>query len=468
MGRFGLRGKLLAASFLVVAVVLAVTAIYVEGVLNEQLSAVGAEAAMSYFRWPLLVGLIIGLALAVGMSALATNLMTREMRQLVQVARELGDRGIDADEPVTEQDANVLAGSFKRLSDELETTMAALASARNRFERVVNALGEGLVACNPEGIVTMANQWAREMLELGDDPVGRPLIECIRVPAMAELLEATEEIEAQFELPGPPRRIFVGVVRPRSKGSRVIVVQDVTAVRRLQTMRRDFVSNVSHELRTPISVIRANAETLADGGLEKPAMAKRFVEAITRNVDRLGGLVEDLLDLNRIETGRQRIELTALDVETAVRQAVSTMAPRAESRETQLDSDVPVGLVCVADGRALDQILVNLIDNAIKYGAEGGKVRVGARRIGDQVRLEVEDDGPGIDPVHRPRVFERFYRVDRGRARHMGGTGLGLAIVKHLVESMNGSLGVEGVKPRGSRFWVQLPVPGLRSDGDAA
>ncbi len=217
-------------------------------------------------------------------------------------------------------------------------------------------------------------------------------------------------------------------------------------------------SNVSHELRTPISVIRANAETLMDGGLDHPERALRFVDAIVRNTQRLSWLVEDLLDLSRIGSGGQRIAPIPINLSDALRAAIETLAPTAESRGVSLDQAVPSSLMCAADRRALDQVLVNLIDNAIGHGAEGGRVRIRGRQSGDAIIVEVIDDGPGIDPVHRQRVFERFYRTDPGRARHMGGTGLGLAIVKHLVELMNGTVAVDSAEPRGSIFRVRLPA----------
>ena len=464
MKRFGLRGKLLAISVLLVATVMAATALYVDNVLDEQLRHLGAEEALYFFRWPLLVGLVIGLGLAVGMSVLATRLMSREMRQLVEVARELSGASTPTSAPVTKKDVSNLAGSLKRLRDELEEGLEALATARDRFSHVVDALNEPVIACDADGNIIMLNRAARLSLPLEEGAVGRPLIEFLRAHAFQELLKATEPIELPFELPGPPRRIFQTSVRPDEDGTRVLVVRDVTEVRRLETMRRDFVSNVSHELRTPISVISANAETLTHGALDNPDKAHRFIEAIARNAKRLGLLVEDLLDLNRIESGKERIELTVVDAATACQQAIQTMEQRAAHRQVRLVNTVADGMRLIADPRALDQVLVNLIDNAIKYGATNGTVALRAETVGEHVRVAVEDDGTGIDPTHRDRIFERFYRIDRGRSRNMGGTGLGLAIVKHLVESMGGTVGIEGIKPTGSRFWIEFPRPsGLES-----
>lgn len=461
MARYvGLRAKLVAT---------AVSVMLVSGVL-----AWGVFVGFGVTAWQAIaLSTAIGVAIAVIISEISARWITSEMNDLVKVVRVLGGRpapGEVIDEPVSERDTRVLVGSFKRLSDALETSMAELAEAQDRFSAVVERIDEGLLSCDSDGRVTMANASARRLLfgregERGAIE-GTPLLELVRVPVITELLSMARSESREFEIPGPPRRSLVALAHPNVDGSRVIVVRDVTPLRRLETMRRDFVSNVSHELRTPISVILANAETLVDGALDHPEQAKRFCQAIARNAERLGGLVEELLDLNRIETGQQRIDLVPLSMKEAVERAVGTLGPKAETQGVTLVVDIrgegeggkaPGRPICaIGDRRAVDQILVNLIDNAIKYGG-GGTVCVSAAAADGAVTIRVSDNGPGIDPTHRGRVFERFYRVDPGRARHMGGKGLGLAIVKHLVESMGGDVGVEGARPRGSIFWFRLP-----------
>jgi two-component system phosphate regulon sensor histidine kinase PhoR len=237
----------------------------------------------------------------------------------------------------------------------------------------------------------------------------------------------------------------------------VIVLRDVTEMRHLETIRKDFVANVSHELRTPVSVIRANAETLLGGALEHETKGPQFVQAILRSSERLSTLIADLLDLSRIEAGKYHLEIQSVEVDEAIRHAVEAISSTAQSRRVSHDLSRSAQLHVMADPMALEQVLLNILDNAVKYTKDGGQVQVRAMEHRSGVRFEVEDDGPGIPPQHRMRIFERFYRLDPGRSRELGGTGLGLSIVKHLVESMGGTVGVEPASPHGSVFWFVLP-----------
>jgi two-component system phosphate regulon sensor histidine kinase PhoR len=231
----------------------------------------------------------------------------------------------------------------------------------------------------------------------------------------------------------------------------------VTNVRRLESVRRDFVANVSHELRTPVAVIRANAETLLGGAKDDPQMAAKLIDGLHRNAERLARILADLLDLSRLDAGQYRLELAPVAVRAVTEQSLSAVEPQAQKRGVTVEVAVPDAITVKADPKALDQILVNLIDNGVKYTRPEGHVWVEAREVGETVRIEVRDDGPGIADKHRERVFERFYRADPSRTREAGGTGLGLSIVKHLVESMGGEVGVEANAPRGSIFWLRLP-----------
>jgi two-component system phosphate regulon sensor histidine kinase PhoR len=216
------------------------------------------------------------------------------------------------------------------------------------------------------------------------------------------------------------------------------------------------VANVSHELRTPVSIIRANAETLLDGAVDDPVHARPLLEAAHRNAERLSHIIADLLDLSRLEAGRYEIHRAAVPAAEVAGRAIDAVGRAASERGTAIRDEVPAALAVQADDKALEQVLVNYLENAVKYTPPGGQIRVAARKTGDRVRIEVCDNGPGIDARHRARVFERFYRVDPGRSRDMGGTGLGLSIVKHMAEAMGGAVGVDPVEPHGSAFWIEL------------
>jgi two-component system phosphate regulon sensor histidine kinase PhoR len=246
------------------------------------------------------------------------------------------------------------------------------------------------------------------------------------------------------------------VTRPRSGTGVVMVLHDVTEIRKLEGMKRDFVANVSHELRTPVAIIRANAETLLDGALDDKTRGRDFVEAMLRHADRLSGLISDLLDLSRIEAGRYGVKLQPVRVRAALQRVVELADRHVRDKGHAVSIDAPDALWVEADPRALEQIFTNLVDNAIKYTPPGGRLLLRAAPSARGVRVEVEDDGPGIEPRHRDRIFERFYRVDPGRSRDVGGTGLGLSIVKHLAEAMGGAVGVDAAPVRGSLFWLEL------------
>jgi two-component system phosphate regulon sensor histidine kinase PhoR len=221
-------------------------------------------------------------------------------------------------------------------------------------------------------------------------------------------------------------------------------------------VRRDFVANVSHELRTPVSIIQANTETLLAGALDEPAQARRFLDAMRRNAERLGQLISDLLDISRIEAGKYKIDKRAMSLASVCRAVNKAVSSACRQRGVLLEIDIDEQQLVWADPGALEQVLINLVENAVKYGPEGGRVEIAAIDQGSMVRIEVRDEGPGIAPAHRRRVFERFYRVDPGRSRGMGGTGLGLAIVKNLTEAMGGEVGVDPREPTGSIFWLRL------------
>jgi two-component system, OmpR family, phosphate regulon sensor histidine kinase PhoR len=295
------------------------------------------------------------------------------------------------------------------------------------------------------------------MLGVTSSPVGEPLIEFVRVPQVFALIDDDVAATAEVDLPGGVKAL-IRVANKYGGVGRVLLLEDVTTVRKLETVRRDFVANVSHELRTPVAVIRANAETLLAGAKDDPVMGPRLIDGLHRNAERLARILADLLDLSRLDAGQYRLELGSVPLRSLAEQSISAVETQAAKRNVTVSIAIDGELAVKADAKALDQILVNLIDNGVKYTRPDGNVWIEARIDGDAVRIEVRDDGPGIADKHRERVFERFYRADPSRSREAGGTGLGLSIVKHLVESMDGEVGVDPSSPTGSIFWLRLPL----------
>jgi two-component system phosphate regulon sensor histidine kinase PhoR len=350
---------------------------------------------------------------------------------------------------------------MNRMARELDRSVAALVQERDRLDAVLQGMSDAVIAIDRDARITLLNKATNVLLDIPEGAVGKPLVDVVRIPALVDLAgrASGEPQSAELSLGLTQVRHLQARANPiRATGGTVIVIHDTTEMRRLETIRRDFVANVSHELRTPVSVILANAETLLAGALDHPEHARRFTDAIHRNAERLSAIIADLLDLTRIESGKLQLRPEPVDLHDAAEHAIDAVAEMARSRGTQVTNQIAPDLLVVGDVQALDQILMNLVTNAVKYSGERRHVVLRARAEGTEVRVEVEDDGPGIEEHHRERVFERFYRVDAGRSRDVGGTGLGLSIVKHLVTALDGRLGVEPVSPHGARFWFTLPL----------
>jgi two-component system phosphate regulon sensor histidine kinase PhoR len=432
------------------------------GVVRVAMSLEDVDALIARMRWLISGAVLLGLLLAGGMGILASYFASRSLMDLVSRARALasGQRGqriaVEAGDELSG-----LAGSFNRMAEDLERTLSTLGDERDRSQAILESLSDAVLAIDADLALTALNGAALRLLGLGAAPLGSRLIDVIRVPVVLEIVnraKAGETAHAELVWTGPPRIMLLATATPqRARGQCVLVLRDVTELRRLESMRRDFVANVSHELRTPVSIISANVETLVAGALQDPVRAQEFLSAVQRNAERLSRLVNDLLDLSRIEAGRYELELGSMTAEGAVSAVFDLLETRAHARELTLNVDVEDDLTFVGDERSLEQVLINLVDNAIKYTPPGGQIGVEIKRDGAEALIEVWDTGPGVPESHRARLFERFYRVDPGRSRDMGGTGLGLSIVKHMVEGMRGSVGMRPRAGGGSVFWVRLP-----------
>lgn len=442
------------------------------GVIRLAMPLSDVDSAVGRLRVAMAVAGLIGLGLAVFIGGLASHLATGPLRNLVQSARLVTSGGGSVAQrlPVSSNDElGRLAGSFNELVRELDETLRNLAGERDRLETILEGMTEALLALDKEDRVTHVNQAAMRLLGLGESPVGQALIEVVRVPALAELMDRVHRergVPAESELSlSSTRQVLARAVSVKSTGGVILVMLDISEMRRLEKVRRDFVVNVSHELRTPVSVIQANAETLLDGALADRTRGPEFLSAILRNAQRLARLVADLLDLSRIESGHFTLEIQPTGVAPAVARAVDSVRGLAARKRLTVDATIPSELRVLADTSAFDQILTNLVVNAVKYTPEDGHVEIRAARApagapGSEstIQIEVCDDGAGIEPQHRLRIFERFYRVDAGRSRDMGGTGLGLSIVKHLVGAMHGEVAVRDNVAGGSIFRVTLPA----------
>lgn len=438
---------------------------HARGVLRVSTPLATADGTVGRMRILVIVASALGLIVATIMSLFASELLSRRLRELLERARAMADGHAVPELPGKGDEIAGLDRSLRRLDDALEEVVGTLARERDRSEAVLEGMEEAVIAVDGAKRVTLVNRAAMALLDTDGAPTGQRFEDVVRSPRIRAALDralAGEPRTLPIELPHADgtRHLLVRVTPQRGGQGGVVVLHDVTRLRRLETIRRDFVANVSHELRTPVSVIRLNAETLRDGAMHDPVNGPRFVEALLRNAERLSDLISDLLDISRIESGQYPMHTENVRLGPLAARIVASVDPLAYERGTRLEVDIDDDLEARADPQALDQVLVNLVQNAVKYSPPGSHVEVRGHRVeGEQprVRIEVRDDGPGIPAEHRDRIFERFYRVDAGRSKHMGGTGLGLSIVKHLVGNMGGRVGVGENQPRGAVFWVELP-----------
>lgn len=340
-------------------------------------------------------------------------------------------------------------------------------------EAVLDSMIEGVLAVDVRQRIVGINQAAASLLQVDIDAVlRRPLQEVIRNPEIRrfvlQAIDCREPVEDDFVLADPVSRLFHGrgtaLRDPSGEGGAVIVLNDVTELERLETVRRDFVANVSHELKTPVASIKGFVETLQDGAVDDPADARRFLAIVAKQADRLEAIIEDLLALSRIEQSEEAgsLPLDTVRVAELLASARASCLPRATERGLAIETDCPVDLTAEVNAPLLEQAVLNLIDNAIKYGGSRQPIRVQAAEDpatagGAELSISVSDAGCGISAEHLPRLFERFYRVDKGRSRQVGGTGLGLSIVKHIVQAHGGTITVVSEPGKGSTFTLTLP-----------
>jgi two-component system, OmpR family, phosphate regulon sensor histidine kinase PhoR len=414
-------------------------------------------------------------ALAFALALLATGLLSlllssplgRSLEEIMEAARQLARGDLSARIRVRREDElGELARIINHSADQLQGRLAEIARDRGRTDAILSAMDDGVLAVDHRGTVTLANPSLVRALGLAE-PLGRHYLEIVRQREVGALIEDVlrtgDRREAEVELIHVQRVFTItGVPFPGEEGAphgAVLTLNDTTERHRVERIRRDFVANASHELRTPLTSIRGFVEALEDGAVEEPETAQRFLGKIRTHADRMAALVDDLLELSRLEARARPPEREETLVSEVAEDVVASFAGLATRKDVRLRR-VDRGTARVAtDRERLRRILENLVDNAVKYTPEGGEVEV-ATADGPEgsVRVEVADNGPGIAPEHIERIFERFYRVDKARSRELGGTGLGLSIVRHLAESLGATVSVESAHGRGSRFTVTLPA----------
>jgi two-component system, OmpR family, phosphate regulon sensor histidine kinase PhoR len=424
-------------------------------------------------RWQLrrtiAVSLALGLFLAALPAAWLSRRITRPLNRMTGVARAYaeGDFSAQVDAAAIPEVAEV-GRALTHMAREIRARIEEVTAQSNRLTLIVESMSEGIIALDAHGRILLANPAASVLLWLGAGDVrGRRLTELVRNAQLSSLVDQVIEGRGRSSMesvlvPAAGRTLRLhGLYCPAedpSDPSAILVVQDVTEGSRYEQLRREFVANVSHELKTPLTSIRSLTQSLLAGGLEDPETGRRFLTLIEEDASRLTNLIDDLLALSRIEGAPVPLVLTAVNLKEAVESVLDSLRPTIEQFGLTAETDVAPGPAVSADPDRLRQVLVNLIDNAIKYNNPGGSIRVSAVREGAWTKVVVADTGLGIPPTDLARVFERFYRVDKARSRTLGGTGLGLSIVKHIVEAHGGKVEVTSRLGEGSCFSFTLPT----------
>lgn len=413
--------------------------------------------------------------IAMLLSLVLGRTLVRPARRLTDVAHALADGDLSARSRTKRVDElGSIGRALDRMAVELDDRLARLSQEQDRLRTILDAMVEAVFVTDSLGRIQLTNTAFDELVR--EDVHGRTPMEALRSKELhdavrvarrggARVVDFAVDLRAPSE-PGQPipvaeaRSFSAQVARLPGSQAVVAVLHDVTRLKETDAIRRDFVANASHELRTPLTAIRGFAETLRDGAVDDPEAAKRFLDVILKHTYRLTALVNDLAALSKAESPELAMNLLEVDADAVVVEVLRGLTAKADERRVQLIfepmTDAPTVL---ADERALDQVMVNLVHNAIKYTPEASSVRVSSRPLGEEkLRIEVHNPGPGIGAEHQRRLFERFYRIDEGRSRDVGGTGLGLAIVKHLCQRMGATVGVESEPEKGATFYAELPL----------
>ena len=430
------------------------------------------EAVSARVRRTLALASVLALLFALVVAATAAQWSARRLEHIVDVAGRIAEGDLKARILEASQDEiGRVAGAIDRTARRVEQSFDAVRSSQRQLETLLNSMQDAVIAVSADGLVQWANRPMNRLVPRGTR-LQQPVVETIRDPDfLAAVKEAarTREVKTARSTSIVTGRAFDVTAAPLPDGGAVAVLRDLTETERVEKTRRDFIANVSHELRTPLTSIQGYTETLLDGALDNATSTREFLEVIRKNSSRMSRLTEDLLTLARVESGETRFDAESVppaellhDAEESFREIARTHGIELQIQGSPIpdhnDSPIHNLPLVLADREAIHQVFSNLIDNALKYGAAGGRIVLGARALPHAVEFFVQDFGAGIASEHLPRLFERFYRVDKARSRESGGTGLGLAIAKHIMLAHGGSIHAESELAHGATFLFTLPT----------
>ena len=423
------------------------------------------------FRYSL-ISMFCGVSVSFGLGIRYVKKVTEPLKQLAKITKKISTgnypRRIYAS---TEGEVQELSQNFNTMSEKLETAVSELQDNNTKMKSILTSMLNGVIALDNDNKIILVNPVAEEMFKINSEDIkGKHILEVIRneklVSILKRLMDSNEIINSEIEVQVPELKILSvksNIIRLESDPNRsigvVIIFQDVTEIRKLENMRKDFVANVSHELKTPLTSIKGFVETLQSEAIVDQETRSRFLGIIEIEADRLTYLIQDLLILSEIENKNKVIEEERIDILESINQTMNVLSQLSKKKNINIKLDIDKDIPCINGNSGwFKQMLINLIDNSIKYTKEDGDIKVSAHFDEQNIYINVSDTGIGIGKEHLDRLFERFYRVDKARTREVGGTGLGLAIVKHIVLSFGGNISVKSQMDKGTSFFITLPL----------
>ncbi len=439
-----------------------------QGIVRLSIPLSEIEFITSSLRKLLLFALVISFAFALVLNFLVAIFISKPIKEMSWVANSIarGDFSKKTFRLRTNDEIQDLAKALNYMSDQVKLRIDQVTASKSHLETVLLSMVEGVMVIDSQANILLVNKALCELFYIKEEVVGKKPIEALRNIEIQELAEKILDAKKSLEtkevtiLIPEERHLLIHatpILREKKTEGAVLVFHDITDLRKLERVRRDFVANVSHELRTPATSIKGYAETLLEGALEDKANAKEFIKIIHSDSQRLAYLVNDLLDLAKIESGKLHLDLKPCSIKSILKRVLVMLDKKIKEKRLKIKIDIPPKTAKVlADKESISQVFLNLIDNAIKYSLEGGTVTISAFEKNNMAYIQIKDQGIGIEQKNIQRIFERFYRVDKGRSRQLGGTGLGLAIVKHIVVAHKGSVAVESKFNYGSTFTFTL------------
>jgi two-component system, OmpR family, phosphate regulon sensor histidine kinase PhoR len=441
----------------------------IAGVLRLSLPLESVQRTLFAIRKIIFIGLIFALALAFLLGSLMAGSVIGPINRMTQVSRRFSEGDFSRRIiQIPKDEIGELADTLNKMAQDIEDKIKEIKTQNQKLAAIFNSMIEGVVVVDKKGRIISINPTIEKIFGISKkDAEGKIFLEAVRNNDISEVINAVlrnaEAASAELTLVYPVNKVFEVNATPIFDNDRIagclVVIHDMTEIRRLETVRSDFVANVSHELKTPLTSIKGFIETLLEGALDDKENSRNFLVIIQEHAERLNTLVNDLLSLSHLESREIILEKEEIGLRQEIEGVILGFKAQLKKKNIEVKDELPANLSIKADRNRIEQVFTNLIDNAIKFNKEKGSIRVYSENINNGIKIIIEDSGIGIPKKDITRIFERFYRADKARSRELGGTGLGLSIVKHIAELHGGSVGVESSEGFGSKFWIILPRP---------